>query len=92
MHPTIHPMLINDPFGDPGLFISFLFDKRAIMFDLGENHSLSSKYILKVTHIFITHTHIDHFIGFDRLLRLFIGREKNLYLFGPEGFINNIEG
>ena len=31
-------------------------------------------------------------MGFDRLLRLFLGREKTLYLYGPEGFLKNVEG
>jgi len=35
---------------------------------------------------------MDHFVGFDRLLRLFIGRDKTLHLFGPAGFLKNIEG
>jgi ribonuclease Z len=35
---------------------------------------------------------MDHFIGFDKLLRLFLGREKKLYLYGPEGFLKNCEG
>ncbi len=84
--------LINSPFGDPGLFISFSFEKRAIMFDLGDIHTLSAKDILKISHVFVSHTHIDHFFGFDRLLRIMLGRDKDLYLFGPEGFIKNVEG
>ncbi|MFC1887038.1 ribonuclease Z, partial [Thermodesulfobacteriota bacterium] len=76
----------------PGLFISFLFDRRAILFDLGDIYNLSPKDILKLTHIFLTHTHMDHFVGFDRLLRLFLGREKKLAMFGPEGFLKNVEG
>jgi ribonuclease Z len=35
---------------------------------------------------------MDHFIGFDTLLRLFLGREKELHLFGPRGFLGNVEG
>jgi ribonuclease Z len=35
---------------------------------------------------------MDHFIGFDRLLRLFLGREQQLYLYGPQGFLKNVEG
>jgi len=35
---------------------------------------------------------MDHFTGFDRLLRLFLGRDKDLYIYGPEGFLKNIEG
>jgi len=92
MRPSFHPRLINGPFDDPGLFVSFLFENRAILFDLGDIYTLSARDILKVTHVFISHTHMDHFAGFDRLLRLFLGRDKNLYLFGPEGFLRNVEG
>lgn len=92
MRPTFHPRTVNGPFGDPCLFVPFLFEKRAVLFDLGDIYSLSSKDILKITHVFISHTHMDHFSGFDRLLRLFLGRSRNLYMYGPEGFLRNIEG
>lgn len=92
MRPSFHPKLINRPFDDPGLFIPFLFERRAITFDLGDIYSLSAKEILKISHVFITHTHMDHFVGFDRLLRLFLGREKSLYIYGPEDFLKNVEG
>jgi ribonuclease Z len=92
MQPSFHPRLVNDPFDDPGLFIPFLFERRAIIFDLGDIHSLSTRDILKISHVFVTHTHMDHMVGFDRLLRLFLGREKTLYLYGPEGFLANVEG
>jgi ribonuclease Z len=92
MRPSFCPRLVNGPFGDPGLYIPFGFQNRAIMFDLGDISALSSKNILKISHIFVTHTHMDHFTGFDRLLRLMIGRKKTLYLYGPQGFIDNVEG
>ncbi len=92
MPPSFHPRLINGHFDDPGIFIPFLFEKRALIFDLGDINSLSARDILKISHVFVTHTHMDHFVGFDRMLRLFLGREKNLYIYGPEGFIKNIEG
>ncbi|MBW2643668.1 MAG: MBL fold metallo-hydrolase, partial [Deltaproteobacteria bacterium] len=92
MRPSFLPRLVNGPFDDPGLFIPFLLEKRAIIFDLGDIYSLSSRDILKISHVFISHTHMDHFLGFDRLLRLFLGREKHLYMYGPEGFLKNVEG
>jgi len=92
MRPSFHPRLVNGPFDDPGLFIPFAFENRAILFDLGDLSALSSRDILKLSHIFVTHTHMDHFIGFDRLLRLHLGRGKRLYLYGPEEFLGNIEG
>ena len=92
MRPSFHPRLSNGPLGDPGLFIPFSFERRAVIFDLGDLHSHPPRDILKTSHVFVTHTHMDHFIGFDRLLRLFLGREKMLYLYGPEGFIDNVAG
>jgi ribonuclease Z len=38
----------------------------------------------------VSHTHIDHFVGFDRLLRLLVGREKTINLYGPSGFIDRV--
>lgn len=92
MKSSLNASLINDPFGDPGLLVQFLFQKRALLFDLGDISSLSNAELLKVSHIFVSHTHIDHFIGFDRLLRTVFGREKTLTFFGPENFIKNVEG
>ena len=92
MRPSFHPRLINGPFDDPGLYIPFLFQQRAMIFDLGDSTCLSARDLLKISQAFITHTHMDHFIGFDRLLRTVLGREKTLALFGPAGFIKNVEG
>ncbi len=92
MPPSFHPRTVNGPFDDPGLFIGFLYEKRAILFDVGDLAALSPKDILKVSHVFVSHTHMDHFIGFDRLLRILLGRDKTLFLYGPEGFLHNIEG
>ncbi|MGD8834958.1 MAG: ribonuclease Z [Desulfobacteraceae bacterium] len=92
MRPTFIPRLVNGPFEDPGLFVPLAFRKRAILFDLGDLSALSAGDILKTTHVFITHTHMDHFSGFDQMLRLLLGRQKSLHMFGPRGLLNNIAG
>ena len=92
MRPSFYPRLVNGPFGDPSLYVTFLFEKQAMLFDLGDISALSTRDILKTDHVFVTHTHIDHFIGFDRLLRLFIGRNKTLFIYGPSGILKNLEG
>jgi len=90
MKPLFHPRLVNDVFGDPGVYVEFLFEKRALLFDLGDLHRLPSRKILKITDVFVSHTHMDHFNGFDRLLRICLGREKQLRLFGPPDFIDQV--
>ena len=92
MRPSFHPRMINDVFSDPGLFIPFLFEKRALLFDLGSLRPLSPGDLLKISHVFVTHTHMDHFVGFDDLIRIFLGREKELHIFGPPDFFSRVEG
>jgi len=91
MTPLFHPQLVNGPWGDPVLYIEFKFDRRAILFDLGDLRLLPSRKLLKVTHVFVSHTHLDHFIGFDHLLRVCLGREKTLFFYGPPQFIDQLE-
>jgi ribonuclease Z len=90
MRPLLHPTLVNGRFGDPALYIETLFEKRAIMFDLGDISNLSPRKIQRLEHIFVSHAHIDHFIGFDHLLRVLVGREKVIRLYGPSGFIDHV--
>ncbi|MBN2397426.1 MAG: ribonuclease Z [Deltaproteobacteria bacterium] len=84
--------LINDPSADPGVYVKFKYRSEALLFDLGEIHALAPRQILRVKQIFISHTHMDHFIGFDHLLRVCLGRDMHLSLFGPPGFTRNVEG
>ncbi len=86
------PRLINGPFEDPVLFVGFHYERRAMLFDLGRLDRLSVREILKLSDVFVSHTHIDHFIGFDHLLRCSLNRKQELRLFGPKGFIDNVRG
>jgi ribonuclease Z len=86
MRPILHPSLVNGRFGDPVLAIETLFEKRIILFDLGSIEALSAHQIQRIGQVFISHCHMDHFIGFDRLLRTLVGREKTIGFYGPPGF------
>jgi ribonuclease Z len=92
MKPTFHHKPVNGPFEDPCLYVRLLREKRALMFDAGTIGRLSLGDILKITDIFITHTHIDHFIGFDTILRGLLRRPQHLNVFGPTNIIECIEG
>lgn len=92
MKPSFHAKLLNSPFEDPVLYVRLLREGRALLFDSGFTAGLSARDILKITDIFVSHAHIDHFIGFDSILRLHLRREGCLRLYGPEGFISCVKG
>ena len=92
MNPLFHCKLLNAPFGDPVLYIEILHKRQALLFDLGDVSSLREAKIMKVSHVFVSHTHMDHFFGFDHLLRVILGRDKNVTLYGPPGIISNVAG
>ena len=92
MKPLLHSYLINGPFDDPGLYIDIMWDRRALLFDAGDVSRLNASQVLKVSDVFVSHTHMDHFIGFDNLLRTVLNRDKTMRIFGPPGITDCVEG
>jgi ribonuclease Z len=91
MKPLFHPRLVNGPFEDPGVYVDCLFQHRALLFDLGDLRNLPTRKILRLSDVFVSHAHMDHFMGFDWLLRVSLGRETAIRLYGPPGFLEQVE-
>ena len=91
MRPLFEPRLVNGAFGDPGLYVDFLDERRAVLFDLGDVSALPPRKLIRLTHAFVSHAHMDHFAGFDHLLRVVLGRKERLALIGGPGFVSRVE-
>ncbi|PCJ18536.1 MAG: hypothetical protein COB02_10360 [Candidatus Cloacimonadota bacterium] len=60
------------------------------MFDCGVASLLTISDILKLRAVFVTHTHIDHFINFDSIIRHRAGSRNPLTITGPVGIAKNV--
>jgi ribonuclease Z len=92
MEPIFHFTRPKTVFEDPFLFLRILRERRAIQFDLGDIGILTPSELYKITDVFVTHMHIDHFIGFDRLLRAVLRRETPLNIYGPPHLASCVAG
>ncbi len=83
--------LVNDDFGEPGLYVDFRDERRALLFDVGDIGALAPRKLMRVSHVFVTHTHMDHFAGFDHLLAVVLGRKERITFFGGPRFVDQVE-
>jgi ribonuclease Z len=92
MRTLFHPSRLHPPTGDPGVWIDLPDEGRAVLLDLPSQAAVSPRKLLRLAHAVVTHTHMDHFVGFDPLLRVTLRREGPLAITGPPGFLASVRG
>ncbi len=92
MRSVFYPHLVNGPFGDPALYVRLAYRGEALLFDCGELTPLTTRELLKIRTVCISHAHIDHLVGFDTLLRAFLYQDICLLVCGPPGMAERVAG
>jgi ribonuclease Z len=92
MRTLFHPAFLHPPTGDPGACIDLPDEGRAVLCDLPSLAHFPTRKLLKLAHAVVTHMHMDHFVGFDHVLRTALRREAPLAITGPAGFLDAVRG
>lgn len=82
--------LVNGSAGDPVLYLDYPGSDNALLFDGGENDRLDKGKLADLEAVFVTHHHVDHFIGLDRVIRANLDHDKTLHVFGPVNTITKV--
>jgi ribonuclease Z len=88
LEPTFFAGLMDDPL----LLIRVRPLRESILFDCGEIHHLAKRVVKSVSALFITHAHMDHFMGFDAFVRHNHVSTRTFDIFGPPGIAVKVAG
>lgn len=80
--------LLDGKFNYPGVHITDLLGNH-YLFDCGEGSS-GKRAVNNTRAVFLSHHHIDHFLGFDRIISHTVGSEDTLEVFGPPSTIERV--
>jgi ribonuclease Z len=81
LEPTFAAGLIDDPV----LLVRIRPTGGCLMFDCGQIHHLAKRSLTCLDAVFISHAHMDHWMGIDSVVRHLHASSKVVDLFGPPG-------
>ncbi|MDD3588559.1 MAG: hypothetical protein PHQ75_15360 [Thermoguttaceae bacterium] len=82
--------LLNGVVGDAAIKAVFLQSGEVTLFDLGQLNNMTYGELLDVRQAYISHTHFDHIVGFDSLLRATFPLNRPLTFAGPVGIATQL--
>ena len=81
VEPTFFAGLLDDPL----LLVHVRPLGEALLFDCGQLHHLAKRVLKSISAIFISHAHMDHFMGMDTFIRHNHVSPRTVDIFGPPG-------
>ncbi|NJC87439.1 MAG: MBL fold metallo-hydrolase [Desulfuromonas sp.] len=87
---TVEPYLCSGLLDDPLLLVRIRPTGRSLLFDCGQLQHLAKRTLRSIDAVFVTHAHMDHFMGFDHVVRHTHVSPRPLDLFGPPGIATRV--
>ncbi|MBP1752345.1 MAG: Metal-dependent hydrolase of the beta-lactamase superfamily III-like protein [Geobacteraceae bacterium] len=87
---TIEPSFFSGLLDDPVLLLNVRPTGRGILIDCGQVNHLAKRVMKSVDALFVTHAHMDHFMGIDSVIRHNHVSPRTLELFGPPGIADKM--
>ncbi|MDF1697575.1 MAG: hypothetical protein P1U56_17150 [Saprospiraceae bacterium] len=87
----IRPELKSKPSEDISILVKLDNHAWNYLCECGDASALTVKEIQNSKAVFISHTHIDHFVNFDAVIRHQIGMERRVVICGPKGIADQVQ-
>jgi len=81
----LEPTFFAGLFDDPLLLVRIRPSGRALLFDCGKVHHLAKRVFTSIDAVFVSHAHMDHFMGMDSIIRHSHAAPRTVEVFGPPG-------
>ncbi|HTP65270.1 MAG TPA: MBL fold metallo-hydrolase [Geobacteraceae bacterium] len=88
IEPTFFAGLLDDPL----LLVRIRPLMASCLFDCGRVHHLAKRVLKSVSALFISHAHMDHFMGIDTFIRANHISPRVFDIFGPPGIAHKLAG
>ena len=88
---NLEPTFFAGLFDDPLLLVRVRPAGRNLLFDCGQLHHLAKRVLTVLDALFISHTHMDHWMGIDSIIRHRYASPKTIDLFGPPGVADKLQ-
>lgn len=80
---TFQPAVFSGLLDDPLMIVKVRQESRCFLVDCGQITHIAKRVLKAVDAIFISHAHMDHFIGIDSFTRTVLVSNRRITLYGP---------
>jgi ribonuclease Z len=88
----LEPTFFSGLLDDPVLYLHVRRSGKALLIDCGQIHHLAKRVLRSVDALFVSHAHMDHFMGIDTFIRNNHVSPGTIDIYGPPGIAGKTAG